>query len=159
MGEIYSELYDVAEAKKYNLKGIHLSSKDRKSGLRNWLKIKSLKQKKPFLRVSTSFTAISDLNTYNDLYDYVLLSPIFDSKLKKNHQTGFKEYNLTSATQRSNYNVVALGGLDIQNIKKAFNMGFWGCAFLSTIWNSANPIETFQELKSKCKEFKYNPIL
>ena len=145
-------------AKKYNLKGIHLNSKDRKSSF-NWFNIKSLKRKKPFLRVSTSFTTISELNKYNDLYDYVFLSPIFDSTSKKKYQSGFQEYSLTSATHRSNYNVVALGGVDVENIKNAFNMGFWGCAFLSTIWKSDNPIEKFKELKSKCNEFKYNPIL
>lgn len=146
-------------AKKYNLKGIHLSSKDRKSSFKNWFNIKSLKRKKPFLRVSTSFTTISELNKYNDLYDYVFLSPIFDSTSKKKYQSGFKEYSLINATHRSNYNVVALGGVDVENIKNAFNMGFWGCAFLSTIWKSENPIEKFKELKSKCNEFKYNPIL
>ena len=70
-------------ARKYNLKGIHLSSKERKSSFNNWLNIKSLKRKKPFLRVSTSFTTISELNKYNDLFDYVFLSPIFDSTSKK----------------------------------------------------------------------------
>ena len=66
-------------AKKYNLKGIHLSSKERKSNFKNWINIKSLKRKKPFLRVSTSFNTTSELNEYIDLYDYVFLSPIFDS--------------------------------------------------------------------------------
>ncbi len=146
-------------AKKYNLKGIHFSSKDRKSNFKNWINIRSLKRKNPFLRVSTSFNAASDLNKYIDLYDYVFLSPIFDSKTKNNFQSNFKEYNLTSSIQRSNYNVVALGGLDLENIKKAFNMGFWGCAFLSTLWNSENPVEKFEKLKLKCEEFKYNPII
>ena len=146
-------------AKKYNLKGIHFSSKDRKSNFKNWINIKSLKRKNPFLRVSTSFNDVSDLNKYIDLYDYVFLSPIFDSKTKNNFQSNFKEYNLTSSIQRSNYNVVALGGLDLENIKKAFNMGFWGCAFLSTLWNSKNPVEKFEKLKFKCEEFKYNPII
>ena len=145
--------------KKYNLKGIHLGSKDRKSNFKNWFKIKVLKRKKPFLRVSTSFNEISDLNKYIDLYDYVFLSPVFDSKTKGNYQSNFKEYNLTSSIQRSNYNVVALGGVDSENISKAFNMGFWGCAFLSTLWENKNPVEKFEELKLNCEEFKYNPIL
>tara|TARA_Y100000589_G_scaffold307867_1_gene323927 strand:+ start:308 stop:943 length:636 start_codon:yes stop_codon:yes gene_type:complete len=146
-------------AKKYNLKGIHFSSKDRKSDFKNWINIRVLKRKNPFLRVSTSFNSVSDLNKYIDLYDYVFLSPIFDSKTENNFQSNFKEYNLTSSIQRSNYNVVALGGLDLGNIKKAFNMGFWGCAFLSTLWNSENPIEKFEKIKLKCEEFKYNPII
>ena len=107
-------------AKRYNLKGIHFNSKDRKSNFKNWINIRTLKRKNPFLRVSTSFNSVSDLNKYIDLYDYVFLSPIFDSKTKNNFQSNFKEYNLTSSIQRSNYNVVALGGLDLENIKKAF---------------------------------------
>jgi thiamine-phosphate pyrophosphorylase len=87
------------------------------------------------------------------------LSPVFDSKTKGNYQSNFKEYNLTSSIQRSNYNVVALGGVDSENINKAFNMGFWGCAFLSTLWENKNPVEKFEELKLICEELKYNPIL
>lgn len=146
-------------AKKYNLKGIHISSKERNLNFKNWINIRYLKRKKPFLRVSTSFSAISDLNKYIDLYDYVFLSPIFDSTSKKSYQSNFKEYNLTNAIQRSNYKVIALGGVDEENIKKAFNMGFWGCAFLSNLWNSTNPVDKFQKLKLKCEEFKYDPIL
>ena len=112
-----------------------------------------------FLRVSTSFNTTSELNEYIDLYDYVFLSPIFDSTSKKSYQSNFKEYNLTSSIQRSNYNVVALGGVDVENIKKAFNMGFWGCAFLNTLWESNNPVEKFRRLKLKCDEYKYNPII
>jgi len=145
-------------AKKYNLKGIHFTSKERTDGFKNWLKIKILKRKNPWLRISTSFHAISELDKYNDLYDYVFLSPIFDSISKKDYQSGFKEFSLTSATQRSNYNVVALGGVDTHNIQNAFNMGFWGCAFLGTVWTSDNPVEKFKELKSKCKEFKNKTI-
>lgn len=145
-------------AKKYNLKGIHFTSKDRKETLINWFKIKSLKRKNPWLRVSTSFHSISELDKYNDLYDYVFLSPIFDSISKKDYQSGFKEFSLTSATQRSNYKVIALGGVDTHNIKKAFNMGFWGCAFLGTIWTSEDPVAKFIDIKSQCKEFKNKTI-
>lgn len=143
---------------KYNLKGIHLTTKDRKTTFKNWLMIKKLKRKNPWLTVSTSFHSISELDKYNDLYDYVFLSPIFDSISKKDYQSGFKAYSLTSATQRSNYNVVALGGVDTPKISHAFNMGFWGCAFLGTVWTNDDPIAKFKELKATCKEFKHKPI-
>lgn len=145
-------------AKKYNLKGIHFTSKDPKPSFKKWLMVKGLKRKNPWLRVSTSFHSISELDKYNDLYDYVFLSPIFDSISKKDYQSGFKEFSLTSAIQRSNYNVVALGGVDTKNISKAFNMGFWGCAFLGTIWTNEDPIKKFKELRLTCKEFTYKPI-
>ncbi len=144
--------------KKYNLRGIHFNSKDRKANFKNWFRIKAMKRKNPWLIVSTSFHSISDLDKYNDMYDYVFLSPVFDSITKKDYQSGFREYSLTSATQRSNYKVVALGGVDTHNIKNAFNMGFWGCAFLGTIWTNSNPVEKFKEIKSTCKEYSNKPI-
>lgn len=145
-------------AVKYNLKGIHLSSSDRKRRLKAWLKVKSVKRKNPWITVSTSFHSISELDVYHDLYDYVFLSPVFDSISKKDYQSGFKEFTLTSATNRSNYNVVALGGLNEHNIDKAFNMGFWGCAFIGTIWTSDEPAKTFRLLKSTCKSYRNKTI-
>ena len=141
-------------AHKYNLKGIHLAVKDRDTSLRNWLRIKSIKRKNKWITVSTSFHSINELDKYNDLYDYVFLSPIFDSISKKDYQSGFKAFSLTSATQRSNYKVVALGGVDSHNIKDAFNMGFWGCGFLGTIWTNDSPIDKFIEIRDTCKAYK-----
>lgn len=141
-------------AVKYNLKGINISSKDRKKKLRTWVKIKSLKRKNPWISVSTSFNSINELDHYNDIFDYVLLSPVFDSITSKDYQSGFKEFTLTSSVQRSNYNVVALGGVDTTKIEKAYNIGFWGCAFLGSIWTSDNPTQTLRSIKTKCKEFK-----
>lgn len=141
-------------ALKYNLRGIHLTSKERGSSFKTWFKIKSIKRKKRRLTVSTSFNSISELEKYNDLFDYVFLSPIFDSISKKDYQSGFKEFSLTSATQRSNYKVVALGGVDSHNIKNVHNMGFWGCGFLGTIWTSDSPIDKFKEIRDVCHTYK-----
>lgn len=141
-------------AVKYNLKGINISSKDRKKAIRTWIKIKSLKRKNPWLSISTSFNSINELDKYNDIFDYVLLSPVFDSITSKDYQSGFKEFTLTSSIQRSNYNIVALGGLDENKIEKAFNIGFWGCAFLGSIWTSDDPVQTLRSFKTKCRTFK-----
>ena len=139
-------------ALKYHLKGIHLTSKQRKKGFLRKLRIKLIKYKKPKLTVSTSFHSISELDQFNDLYDYVFLSPIFDSISKKDYQSGFKEFRLTSAIQSSNFKVVALGGVDNNNVHKAFNMGFWGSAFLGTIWTKGDSLEKFIQIKESCKK-------
>ena len=146
-------------ALKYNLQGIHLTSKDRKAGFLNRLRVKIIKYRKPKLTVSTSFSSISALDKFDDLYDYVFLSPIFDSISKKDYQSGFKEFRLTSAIQSSNYKVVALGGVDNKNVNKAFNMGFWGSAFLGTIWTEDSPSEKFIEIKKTCKQISEKRFL
>jgi thiamine-phosphate pyrophosphorylase len=110
------------------------------------------------LTVSTSFNSISDLEKFDDLYDYVFLSPIFDSISKKDYQSGFKEFRLTSAVQSSNYKIVALGGLNNENVHKVFKMGFWGSAFLGIIWSNESPLNTFIEIKKTCDLIKRKPI-
>jgi thiamine-phosphate pyrophosphorylase len=145
-------------ALKYNLKGVHLTSKDRKSGFFKRFNLKIIKYRKPMLTVSTSFNSISDLEKFDDLYDYVFLSPIFDSISKKDYQSGFKEFRLTSAVQSSNYKIVALGGLNNENVHKVFKMGFWGSAFLGIIWSNESPLDTFIEIKKTCDLIKRKPI-
>jgi thiamine-phosphate pyrophosphorylase len=141
-------------ALKYNLKGIHLTSKHRKTNFRNWLRLKGIKRKNPWITVSTSFQSISELELYNDLYDYVFLSPIFDSLSGQDYQSGFKEFSLSSATKRSNYKIVALGGVELDKLEKASDLGFWACGFLGTIWNHENSIEKFKMIKNKAQEIR-----
>lgn len=141
-------------ALKFNLKGIHLTSKSRENKISNWFLLRRIKKKNPWIIISTSLHSISELETYNDLYDYVFLSPIFDSISKQDYHSGFKEFSLSSATRRSNYKIVALGGVKLDNIAEAYKMGFWGCAFLGTIWNSEDPLQSFKEIKAKCADFK-----
>jgi thiamine-phosphate pyrophosphorylase len=141
-------------ALKYNLKGIHLSSKHKKNTIRNWFLLKRIKRKNPWITVSTSFQSIIDVEKYKDLYDYVFLSPIFDSISMNDYQSGFKEFSLSSATKRSNYKIVALGGVEVGKIEKAISLGFWGCGFLGAIWGKENPIEFFKAIKAKCSELK-----
>ena len=59
---------------------------------------------------------------------------------------------MTSAIQSSNFKVVALGGVDNNNVHKAFNMGFWGSAFLGTIWTKGDSLEKFIQIKESCKK-------
>ena len=138
-------------ALKYHLKGIHLTSKQRKKGFLRKLRIKLIKYKKPKLTVSTSFHSISELDQFNDLYDYVFLSPIFDSISKKDYQSGFKEFRLTSAIQSSNFKVVALGGVDNNNVHKAFNMGFWEVLFWALYGQKGTLLKSLSKLKSRVK--------
>ena len=137
--------------KKFNLKGIHFPSKVRENKLKTWWTIFSLsKRKRKRMTVSTSFHNTTQLDVYENKFDYVFLSPIFDSITKKEYQSGFKEFGLSNSLSHSNYKVIALGGIDESKISAIKRMGFSGCALLGAIWTSVNPTKSFMDILDKC---------
>jgi thiamine-phosphate pyrophosphorylase len=142
-------------ARKFNLKGIHLTKSHKKNKTRTWFTIKILKLRNPGIIITTSYSSIGQLleksNTYN--YDYVFLSPIFDS-LSSKFQGGFTAHSLRSAIEKTDLKVIARGGIDITAIEKANALGFYGLAFYSSIWKKKNPLEEFNKIVEKFQELK-----
>ncbi len=139
-------------ALKFDLRGIHLTSATRKMRFKMWRIKFFVKRKKTHLMVSTSYHKLSDLDAHNPLYNYVFLSPVFDSISKKDYQSGFNEFSLKKALDRTKYNVFALGGVNVSNISMAHKFGFKGCALLGGIWTEKDPIDTLHESLKLCKE-------
>ncbi|MCK5741722.1 MAG: thiamine phosphate synthase [Chlorobi bacterium] len=81
-----------------------------------------------------SFDEIDDLG--HD-FDYVFLSPIFDSISKLGYLSNFDEPSLSAYLKTSGRNIVALGGIDSVTASKCADMGFCGVASLGYIWNPA----------------------
>lgn len=130
----------------FHLKGIHLTKSHRKQKWKTWLMLKYLRLRNPALLLSTSFSNIGDLLQEHDhAYDYVFLSPVFDS-LSSQFQGGFTAHSLRSALQKTRTNVVARGGIDINAIPKSATIGFHGLAFYSHIWKSRDPVKSFNEV-------------
>lgn len=142
-------------ALRFNLKGIHLTKLHKKRKFKTWLIIKLIKFNNPNATISTSFANIGKLFELNPSYkyDYVFLSPIFDSLTSK-FQSGFTEKSLTMALAKTDLNVIARGGIDIGVIKKAHTIGFNGLAFYSSIWSKENPIEEFNTVIKKFNTLK-----
>lgn len=138
-------------ALKFNLKGVYISRSHKKRKYRTWLRMQWFKIKKRKLDMSLTFRSTEDLYDYNSKYNYVLLSPVFDS-LSGNFQAGFSDQNLRTALKQTKYNVVARGGISVDNIQKANELGFSGAAFYSSIWKAKNPLEEFKNVKEKFKE-------
>lgn len=69
-------------------------------------------------------------------FDYVFLSPVFDSISKAGYGQAFSETELLAAKNAGiiNNKVYALGGVDINNIPDAARMGFGGVAILGALW-------------------------
>ncbi len=139
-------------ALEFDIKGIHITNDFRKSKYQMWKVRRFILKKKPNLSVSASFHSVSMIERKDPLYQYVFLSPIFDSISKRDYQSGFNEYTLTKALEKTPYRVFALGGVDIDKIDKIKQLGFAGCVLVGSVWTSEDPINNFKEIKNKCKE-------
>ena len=124
--------YDLADA--YGIKRLHFGEKKREEQIhKNFSK---------YIR-STSVHNINDFNTLSADWIYAFLSPIFPSISKKNYGQGSNV--LTELARRQNFTVglVALGGIEAQNINKIRTQGADSIALLGTIWQSKNPLKEY----------------
>jgi thiamine-phosphate pyrophosphorylase len=111
---------------KYNVKGLHFNQYNIVSANR------------PF-SFHASYSAhsceeILEIEKYH--FDYAFLSPVFDSISKVGYNKQFDneflfEFFRTVALKTP---VVALGGVDEENVETAVKIGFKGIAFLGAIW-------------------------
>jgi thiamine-phosphate pyrophosphorylase len=122
----------------YNLKGIHLTRIHKKRKFRQWFTMQRIRMKRKSIVVSTSFRKLGNLYEEENKYSYVFLSPIYDS-LSGKFQSGFNEFSLKAAMEKTPHKVVARGGMDVDRIEKVASLGFYGMAFYSTIWKSPDP--------------------
>jgi len=133
--------------KDFKLKGIHLKEFKRKEVEKE---IGSYKQECGFLEetntISSSFHSKEEINTCKLDFDYMLLSPIFDSISKKEYLG--KRFNVSEMDK----NIIALGGIDENNIIEAKKLGYGGVAVLGSIWNAENPLKSFLRLQQVCQQ-------
>lgn len=130
-------------AENFGVERIHFSEKERKYDTDFPARFS-----KPFwyknATKSTSTHSIEDFNSLENDFDYVFLGPLFKSISKENYHP---KTDLFKALKfRTNYKikVIALGGIDPENIQKTMENGFDDIALLGTIWNNENPIKQFK---------------
>lgn len=140
-------------ARKFKLKGIHLTKTHKKRKWHTWFILKLIRLKNPNIILTTSYNTIGQILATNQEYEYnyVFLSPIFDNFNSK-FQGGFTEHSLRSALQKTSLKIVARGGIDIEVIDSAKKMGFAGLAFYSSIWKKKDPVEEFNKVVEKFQE-------
>ena len=119
-------LHDHHElALEYGLGGIHLNS--RNPDVPDWLDRKRFS-------LSRSCHSIEEVETCQKAYDYVFLSPIFDSISKQGYRAAFSPEELAEARNLLSQNVYALGGITFENLKEVERLGFHGAALLGGFW-------------------------
>ncbi|MGI4759308.1 MAG: thiamine phosphate synthase [Janthinobacterium lividum] len=134
--------------RRYGLGGLHLTASQRAATTR-----------RPALRpgqtLSTSFHSLAEIARSRRRYDYVFLSPIFDSISKAGYTSNFDLVEVQAFLQRlasrPGYRppVLALGGIDSQTITLVRQAGFAGAAVLGAIWQSADPVAAFRALHAE----------
>ncbi|ROH96273.1 thiamine phosphate synthase [Chryseobacterium daecheongense] len=125
--------YDLGE--EYAISRFHIREKERKNGWAVQFKNQTLS------------TSVHDINAYNRLekeWEYSFISPVFPSISKRGY--GENTTVLEDIKHRDNPNVklVALGGIDENNIHEAFDSGVDGVAVLGAIWESNQPLQVFR---------------
>lgn len=142
-------------ARKFDLRGIHLTKTHIKRKYKTWLMIKLIQLKNPNIIITTSFNNIGQLfdKEHRYPYSYVFLSPIFDS-LNSKFQGGFTEHSLKSAISKTSFKVIARGGVDANAVEKSNEIGFDGLAFYSSIWKKKDPLTAFNAVIEKYQELK-----
>jgi thiamine-phosphate pyrophosphorylase len=142
---VIHSFHDLAQ--QYDLKGIHLTKRHKKKRFavawRNFL----LKLRRPYLTISTSCHDLAKLRLYANKYDYVMLSPVYNSISNNGGQAAYAQGSLKKVIKDIGVDkIVALGGLDATNIDDAKSLGFSGVALLGTLWYSnRKPIDVYNE--------------
>lgn len=113
----------------YGLGGIHLNR--RNAEVPDWFSGDSFS-------ISRSCHTISEITANQVDFDYVFLSPIFDSISKEGYHSPFSRDELLEAKRKGilSKNVYALGGVTFENMNEIQNLGFYGAAILGAFWNN-----------------------
>ncbi|SFQ77651.1 thiamine phosphate synthase [Hymenobacter arizonensis] len=133
-------------AAELGLGGVHLTAASRHRGPRPTLQ--------PGQTLSTSFHTLAEIRQHRRRYDYVFLSPIFDSLSKSDYPAAFTLTEITAALgqlrRRAGYapQVLALGGVEAARLPAVQQAGFAGAAVLGAVWQSPDPVAAFRELQS-----------
>lgn len=94
--------------------------------------------------VSTSFHSRIDIQKNTAAFDYVFLSPVFDSISKADYKG--KGFNVTNSKET----IIGMGGINAQNIQQANALGFEGVGVLGGIWESDDYLTSFIDIKKVC---------
>jgi len=133
-------------AAEQRLGGIHLTAASR-AGLAR------LPPLRPGQTLSTAFHSLEEIRRHRRRYDYVFLSPVFDSLSKTNYPAAFDLSEVATELaklRRPGYvpQVIALGGIEAARLAAVQRAGFAGAAVLGAVWQSPDPVTAFRALQS-----------
>jgi len=131
-----------ALANDYNIKRLHHTERFRKSST-----VCDFSQPYTF---STSIHQLAEIDQISH-YHYSFFGPVFNS-LSKPGYMGITDARF-SVNKSKTTKLIALGGIDLNNIDQVKAMNFDGFALLGSIWNEpAQAIINFKKIQAKCQQ-------
>ena len=120
-------------------------------------KVTEYQFKKAVIDTKTTYS-LEEVKVQKRNCDYVFLSPVFDSISKLNYHSNYTPEEIRKAHKEGiiDKKVIALGGIDQENIKQVKEYGFGRAAILGALWNKFDTcldrdytllIEHFKKLK------------
>lgn len=102
--------------------------------------------------LSRACHSLEEVKTMASHFDYVLMSPVYDSISKQGYRAGYSQEALRQAQVEGiiNEKVVALGGISAANLSEIKALGFGGAALLGDIWNR---YRTWEDAKKVLSHF------
>ncbi len=141
--------------KEFSSLGVHLTIQAREEG--RFTEIINLSEPST---LSTSFHSWKEIEANQYPFDYVFISPVFNSISKKGYyaaidlsETRYVKQKI-SLENKKTPSIIALGGVDATNIGLLKQNDFDGAAVLGAIWESENPIASFMKIKETIKGFE-----
>lgn len=134
---VFHSHYDVAE--NFNISRFHFREIDRKNGLYQSFTDKT---------ISTSVHDIESFNHLNKDWEYAFISSVFPSISKKGYGENSTILNDIKKRDNSNVKLIALGGINENNIHHVFDNNIDGVALLGAIWENTEPLHVFR----KCRQ-------
>ena len=128
----------------YHIKGLHFTETRFK---KKFHLIEQIKKRHPHVHLSASFHTMDAIKHHGRIFDYVFLSPIFDSISKQNYRAAFELDALSEFLKKTPVKVVALGGINAYKIPIIRKLGFSGAGVLGAVWHDENPLNAFMEIK------------
>ena len=104
------------------------------------------------IKLGLSITDISQLENIPNCIDYLGAGPVYSTLSKKDALVPIGEIMLKSIIRKTNLPVVAIGGIQIKDIKKLFNIGVSGIAVISSLLQEKNNLNSFIKLKKQAKK-------
>jgi len=91
-------------------------------------------------KVSRTCRRLDELKETKKRSDYVFLQNIFDSQTNPDDRQSFTEEELKKAAKQGliDKHVYALGGMNIDNVRLAKDLGFGGVVICGDLWNRFN---------------------
>jgi thiamine-phosphate pyrophosphorylase len=130
--------YDLG--KEYHISRFHFRETDRKQG-----------KYKPFVQENIISTSVHDITTYNTMdkeWEYAFISPFFPSISKKGYGTDSTIKEEIQYRNNPDVKLIALGGINHDNIHEVFESGADGAALLGAVWESEEPLKVFRKCRN-----------